>query len=293
MKPLCTTLAIIAGLCLLLGFLGFLHPVFDALAIGRKVAICAVFFFLSLRAILGRRLVLGTLALSLFTLAAAISRFPGDGEAGSVRIYTKNLWHANQEVASIVTDIQQMKPDVVFLQEVSRENNAVMSELQASFPYQALCPWQGWNGIAILSRWPLSNDTPRCSPQRSLMAVKVMRPEGSFWAVGVHLQQPWPDVQWLHLEQALSVIEGLDEGAIVAGDFNTVPWSAAARRIGQLTGTTPVHPQKTTFHLWGVGLPLDQVWALGGWTQIRPLIGSDHFGVVADVWPSEGGGLSR
>lgn len=287
MKSTLTLLAIVAALCWLLGFLGHVHPVFDALAIGRWVAACAALLLVCLRALLGRHFVFATFAGAALVLAVVIMRMVWDGEAGTIRVYTKNLWHANDQVAAVVADIQQVQPDIVILQEVSDTNRAVMTQLQTSLPYQALCPWQGWNGIAVLSRWPLSDDTQKCSPDRSLMAIQVMRPERAFWAVGVHLQQPWPDVQWAHLAQGLFVIEDLPGGAIVAGDFNTVPWSAAAQKIGDLTGTRPVLPRRTTFRLWGVGLPLDQVWALGGRTELRPQLGSDHFGVVADVWPSQ------
>ena len=173
------------------------------------------------------------------------------------------------------------------LQEVSASNQAVLTELETTLAFQALCQWQGWNGIAILSRWPLSQAGPSCSPERSLMAIEVERPNAPFWAVGVHLQQPWPDVQWLHLEMALPLLESIDHGAIVAGDFNTMPWTAAALKIGETTGTRNVSAGRSTFSLWGIGLPLDQVWALGGRAQVRPAFGSDHLGVLADVWPSQ------
>ncbi len=285
MKRLCLSLAVLAGFALLLGFFGSFHPMLDSIAIGRRVAIYGLLIFLFLAAVAGRSPVFAMIFLCALVLNGVIAQLP-DGEEGSLRIYTKNLLHSNANIADVVADIQQANPDVVFLQEVSDTNKAIMTTLQDNLPYQAICPWQGWNGAAVLSRWPLAQSQPRCSPQRSLIAVKLARPAGDFWAVGVHLQQPWPDVQWAHLEAALPVIDGLDAGAVVAGDFNTVPWTAAARLIGDMTGTRPVQPQRPTFFLQGVGLPLDQVWALGGRAQIRPQFGSDHHGVVADVWPS-------
>ncbi|MEJ6401890.1 endonuclease/exonuclease/phosphatase family protein [Yoonia sp. 2307UL14-13] len=227
--------------------------------------------------------------MTLLTLLSimAMSRVTGDGKAGPIRVYSKNLWHGNAKVAALAADITDATPDIVFLQEVSETNGDLLSVLRSQLSYQARCPWQGWNGMAILSRWPLSRDTTRCSPERSLMAVRVMKADGPFWAVGVHLQQPWPDVQWEHLESAFPTLSGIEDGAVVAGDFNTVPWSAAARKIGQLTNTKVVPPELTTFNLWGVGLPLDQVWTLGGKARLRPLLGSDHHGVVAEVWPSK------
>ena len=236
---------------------------------------------------MARQFLLGASLCGIAILTAAVFQSSGAGEPGSVRVYTKNLWYANREANLVVADLLKMKPDIVFLQEVSSNNTSIMQEMESELPFQALCPWQGWNGMAILSRWPLSDTEPLCSPKRSLMTVRIESPDGPFWAVGVHLQQPWPDVQWQHLEQALPILQNLDGSAIVAGDFNTVPWSAAARTIGSLTGTSPVRPQSATFRIWGIPLPLDQVWARDGRAQTRPKLGSDHLGVLADVWPSK------
>ncbi len=285
-KTACLTLSALAGVFFILGFLGHLHPIFDALTIGRWIAIYVLLLCLFLLVLLNRRYVLAALALAALVLVVANSRVAGDGEAGNIRVYTKNLWHGNVEITALAADIANANPDIVVLQEVSENNVALMSSLQSILPHQARCPWQGWNGIAILSRRPLSNDATRCSPERSLMVVKVIGHDGPFWVVGVHLQQPWPDVQWAHLERALPVLSEVNGNAIVAGDFNTVPWSAAAKTIGHLTNTKAIPPRLTTFRLWGVGLPLDQIWALGGKAELRPMIGSDHYGVVADVWPS-------
>ena len=103
--------------------------------------------------------------------------------------------------------------------------------------------------------------------------------------MNVHLQQPWPDAQWRHLGLSLTLIDDLTGPVIAAGDFNTVPWSAAAQKIGEFTNTQPIAPAIPTFWVQGLwGLPLDQIWAAGGAVQRRPKFGSDHFGLVADVW---------
>jgi len=216
MKRVFIFLAATSGLMFGLGYLGALHPFFDAIAIGRRVALFGCIIFLVL---LVRNAVLCVVLLGVLALTATILRPP------------------------------------------------------------SRCPWQGWNGIAILSRWPFPDAEPRCSPDRSLMAMRVDRPAGSFWAVGVHLQQPWPDVQWQHLTEGLSVLHDLDGGAIVAGDFNTVPWSAAALEIGARTRTRLIGPPRATFRLFGVPLPLDQIWAQSGRVELAPALGSDHLGV--------------
>ena len=286
MKTICLTLSVLAGLLYVAGFCGALHPFLDAIAIGRWVALFALLAFLSMLAALYRRFVLAGITFVMLISILAYSQMEDTGEAGAIRVYTKNLWYRNTQITALADDIIAAEPDIVILQEVSDDNIALLTVLQSALPHQARCPWQGWNGIAVLSRWPLSDEAPRCSPERSLMAVQVLKPNDAFWAVGVHLQQPWPDVQWDHLNRALPVLGGINDRVIVAGDFNTVPWSAAAKRIGVLTNTSPVPLHTSTFQLWGVGLPLDQIWGLGGLAQRRPLLGSDHHGVVADLRPS-------
>ncbi|MEP4407174.1 MAG: endonuclease/exonuclease/phosphatase family protein [Paracoccaceae bacterium] len=280
-------LAALFSLALLLGFAGKLHPFFDAIAAGRWFSVFGLMVSLNVYFLSVGRYWAGIIVFSLLTAFGAGLVITPDGESGSVRVYSKNLFFRNSETSELVADIRTADPDIVVLQEVSAHNQAVLTELETTLAYQAVCPWQGWNGIAILSRWPLSQAGPTCSPERSLMAIEVERPNDPFWVVGVHLQQPWPDVQWLHLEMALPLLEGIDHGAIVAGDFNTMPWTAAALQIGEMTKTRNVRAGWSTFYLWGIGLPLDQVWALGGRAQVRPAFGSDHLGVLADVWPSQ------
>ncbi len=117
------------------------------------------------------------------------------------------------------------------------------------------------------------------------MAVKVNAPSGDFWMIGAHLQHPWPDIQWPLLDESLPVLKNLDASAIVAGDFNTLYWTAAAQKVGHLTHTRPIRTKRPTFFLWNIGLHLDHIWASYGRAHVRPRFGSDHRGIVADVWP--------
>ena len=285
MKTTCNVLAGLAAVLLFLGYLGHLHPLFDAIAIGRWVALYALLAFLFFRATLSRRFLTAALPLAAIVLTFAVHRLGLAGEDGPVRVYTKNLLYLNTDMAPIVTDIRKANPDIVVLQEVSARNNRILTDLKSSHPYLSECPWQGWNGMAILSRWPLADAEKRCSRNRALMAVKVVGPDGAFWMIGAHLQHPWPDIQWPLLEESLPVLDDLDANAIVAGDFNTLYWTAAAQKVGNLTGTRPIRTKRPTFILWNVGLHLDQVWASYGRAHVRPRFGSDHRGIVADVWP--------
>lgn len=265
---------------LVLGYLGALHPALDSLAIGRVgaglVVIVMAPLALGWRGVIGAALVAGSL----------VPLIPWDrGEAGPITVYSKNLYFRNTQTAPIVADILEVAPDVVVLQEVATRQMGVLADLGAHYPHQFYCRTARWNGIAVLSRFEILEGSANCSPARAFARVQLDGPQGRFWVVGVHLEWPWPKQQALMVDISLPQITGLAGDVIVAGDFNTVPWSAVARRIGEVTGTRPLSPRLTTFWLGWVPLPLDQVWATcGGRVERRGRFSSDHHGVVARVF---------
>ena len=88
MKRVFIFLAATSGLMFGLGYLGALHPFFDAIAIGRRVALFGCIIFLVL---LVRNAVLCVVLLGVLALTATILRPPSADQPGDVRVYTKNL----------------------------------------------------------------------------------------------------------------------------------------------------------------------------------------------------------
>lgn len=258
---------------------------FDAIAIGRWVAFWAMAVFATLAALLQRR---GALAGGLAAGFAALfwlstpQTAPPTTASDTVRVYTKNLLYKNRDLAAIEQDIRQTAPDLVFLQEISVHTKPLIASLSDLLPHSRICPFAGWNGMAILSNAPFDG-AARCSPIRSLMAVRVRHDATPFWAVNAHLQHAWPDLQWPHLTLALPVLDAIRGPAIMAGDFNTMHWAHAPRLIGGRTATLPLTPNHATFTLAGFGLPLDQIWGASGQAQLRRKFSSDHNGLSAEV----------
>ena len=136
-----------------------------------------------------------------------------------------------------------------------------------------------------MSRWPLSQGY--CSPHRTVAAARVAHPDGPLWAVSVHLVWPYPHEQAEMLDRALPFLQGIEGRAVVAGDFNMVPWGQSVRRIARATGTERVGPLFHTIEVEGFPLAIDHVYSNGrGTVARRPLLGSDHAGLVARLsWP--------
>ena len=119
-----------------------------------------------------------------------------------------------------------------------------------------------------------------------LAALQAEGPEGRVWLVALHIHWPWPYGQAAHLDRLVPVLERLDGPVLLAGDFNAVPWSVAVGRVVQAVGGRLAGPVRGTFPRFGplLVLPIDHVIAPeGGTLDLRPLLGSDHRGVVARV----------
>ena len=265
----------------IIGFLGLLHRAAESIAIVRPALgiLCLLGIFLG-RSLWDRTVfaVMALLAIST-TVATFLPQRPG----GDMRVYSKNLWFANTQVQAVVADIEAADVDVVMLQEVSEKNNSILGLLKPRFPHQHLCKFSGRIGIAVVSKHPFAGE-PACSRQRAVAAAPVDLGGQRVWTVSAHIPWPWPYGSVENEQAALDVLSKLEGPVLIAGDFNNVPWSHRVKSIATVTNTQLAGPTWPTFHLQGVPLPIDFVMAPGGGAvEIRPLVGSRHAGVVADV----------
>ena len=279
------------GVLALATWAGPLHPAADTLAVIRLPLVAA--FALAVIWTDWPRVLRWPLAgLCLLVLGQAVAMKLVSPEPGSFVVYQKNLWHGNPQVAALAADILAHGPDVITLQEVSIRNRILLDRLRAEYPYQHLCPFSGWNGLAVLSRHPAVAGGTLCSQDRGLAGLWIAMPEGLVWVLSVHLHWPWPHGQRPQANRLKTLFTGLRGPVVLSGDFNMMPWGSDVRRLAAATGTRRVGPMRPTYWLdlgrVKVPLPIDQVYASGGGrAESRPLIGSDHAGIVARVWLDE------
>ncbi|WP_323772031.1 endonuclease/exonuclease/phosphatase family protein [Antarctobacter sp.] len=209
--------------------------------------------------------------------------------AGDVTIYQKNLWYGNRELDVLAADILAHAPDVVTLQELTVHNRQVLNILRPVYPHQHLCESNAWS-VAVLSRHPVVQSSEMCSNGRGFAGVQVALPQGPVWVLSVHLFWPWPYNQRPQAERLEQMVAQLQGPIVMAGDFNMMPWGSDVRRLVRATGVQRAGPLSPTYWLHPLGgplsipLPLDQAYAPGGGkVSVRPLLGSDHAGVLAKV----------
>lgn len=263
------------------GFLGQIHRSIDTISMGQPAfgLICIFGVFATKHIWLKLLFSIAVAATTLPVLSLFLPQEPGSDLA----VYSKNLWFANSEIPALVSDIEVSGVDIVMLQEVSEQNKQILDMLEKSYPYQHLCRFSGWSGISLASSLPFDGQ-PTCSNWRAVLVAPVQVNNERVWLVSTHIPWPWPHDSIRNEADAESVISELDGPIVIAGDFNVFPWSSRVRRIASMTNTQLAGPVRPTLKLRHLPLPLDHVLAPGGGSlEVRPLLGSDHAGVVARV----------
>lgn len=188
--------------------------------------------------------------------------------------------------------IQAEKADVVVLEEVSRP----LADALLAAGYYGLPQSEP---VMIFSRAkPISYETPADlarGPRAASAHSQFAEADGGFSVVGVHYSWPiYGDMQQRQSERLARIIGHLNKDRlIVAGDFNSTPWSfslqAQDKRFGLERRTKALFswPTNNFNKRWGGSplpvLPIDQVYAGKDWRTVSvtrgPALGSDHYPV--------------
>ena len=283
-----------------------LHPAIDSLSHFRMhlVALsllCALPLLLSKR---WRRTAMPIIAAALLVSAVTVGPLLSNGgiraaaaPGGSApyRLLQSNLRFDNSEPDRLFELIAQAKPDVVTLQEVSKDWIARLSVLNEQYRHRVICERESrLGGVAILSRHPIKTDSAACLDD-GLLAIATVEVDGrQVDMAALHLHWPWPYDQHAQVDWNARDLSQLGATALLAGDFNAAPWSNTTRMLAAGGGLEPaglIGP--TWLRAWMpdalrrlAGLPLDQILIKGGIAPTRiergPSIGSDHLPVLME-----------
>ncbi len=269
------------------GYLGWLHPSGDSLAVGRGIAAAAILLLAVFASFAGLRMAaFVSMLLALLTGGQVLLAYSWPGPPGTHVLYQKNMLYRNADLAGLEADIRATAPEIVTLQEVSEPNLAMLAALADQFPNQHVCPGGRVGGTAVLSTLAMVPGTAFCGP--GMAAVQLVAPDKRFWAVSVHLHWPWPYSQSDQVDLLLPVLGRLDGPAVLAGDFNMVRWAHSVQRLSEIIGVRPAGPTVGTYFglsQW-LPLPIDHVFASSSGRVVpRGALGSDHLGLLAEVEP--------
>lgn len=302
-------LTTLISLPLVAGFFGGWHPALDSLGHFR-LHLALLLMIAAVPLLVGRLWLHGVISVALAGAAllsalgmpiatglrpvyAAVEPLPQTG--GTHLLMQLNLRFDNQTPEKVLSLIGRLNPDVVTLNEVSARWMERLDTITAAYPHRIVCRASyAIGGVAILSRRPFVAGTqPECLDRGSFAIADVDFGGRPVTVATLHLDWPWPQRQAAHIGRISQRLAALPETAILAGDFNAAPWSAAVRRVAAAGGLTPTPPVGATWlhrklpaALIGLGLPLDQVFVKGGigvhGTARLEAVGSDHRPVLLE-----------
>ena len=295
---------VVTTILLVAGFFGSWSGVSDSLSHFRHVFSAAALLGALISALLGlRRVSSAGIAAVLAGLVLSYPHLPfvGPLEKGgsALRIVQFNVKINNPRTVEAAKWILAQEADVVMLQEYSPENHAGFPALAAALPFEITCKSRGLGSVALRSRHPVL--AQHCSMDEGFAWLQLdVKGKPITFAV-LHLAWPWPFKQAEHLETLGAALAEMPQPVVLAGDFNATPWSAAVKRVEDLTGSKTVGGMRISlwldfFHTgkpWPA-FPIDHVllppFANVGRITLGPDLGSDHLPVMVSFDPGERGG---
>jgi endonuclease/exonuclease/phosphatase (EEP) superfamily protein YafD len=225
----------------------------------------------------------------------------------TVRVASYNVNVALPRESSAAA-IEAIDADIVLLQEVGRDWQAILEKRFAAYPHVSIDRWdrQRWGGLAVLSRYPF-RDAELLPPRRGRFPAwraVFATPLGDIEILNVHLYPPirlsrksgWLDAyregQVIHVDELESFFGALGDGpALIAGDLNEDSFGAGVRWLGE-RGFTPAHQKRAPTWRWQTQVgeikwQLDHILVRGSLEVVGAEVveagASDHFPIVAEL----------
>ncbi len=265
-----------------LSFLGRSVPEFDLLADARgHLAGLAIAAYLGLLINYRPVMVLAMgafLTLATHSLIAQRSEFPLIGTAQAAAkpdmskhswtVLTLNTWHHHPDQDALADYLIGSDADILVLTEFGPNKFGLLHALEAAYPYRKDCA-DAWDcALALLSRHPFTGSGQAAATENSPARVWVSFGAGKdqMTVLGTQLIDAlrWPRAHRLQMTGLARVAHGLSGQVLVAGDFNTTPWSAAFEDFTTVSGLATMGRFLPSYPAGDKGLPqlaIDHVFA--------------------------------
>ncbi|QII02381.1 endonuclease/exonuclease/phosphatase family protein [Rhodococcoides fascians A21d2] len=175
----------------------------------------------------------GVAAGAAITASAAATQMPlllrrstTNSDASILTVLHANIWLGQADLDAVVALVDEHRPDVLTLVELTPEADAQLRlRLAGSLPHTYVSAAAGGDGTGIYSRFPLVDQQRHDGFVTELLSARVEMP-GRPLVFAVHPVPPWPrePSEWVRelglLRQLLAKIPADDGPVVVAGDFN-------------------------------------------------------------------------
>jgi endonuclease/exonuclease/phosphatase (EEP) superfamily protein YafD len=214
---------------------------------------------------------------------------------GQIRLLTANVWEDNPTPGRAAEAILASKADVVFLQESDGSLRTMFPELRAAYPFASDCAGAG---VTIFAKAPITAEGcglgSGSRADLDLAWIRTTAPDGRPVTLATtHFSWPFPPKFQFADRTALAarLSQLPQDDLILAGDFNTTPWSFGMRQ--QEARLKPLTRRTFGWFSWPARLddlhrpwsapilPIDHVFAGPDWRTVNVsrvrIPGSDHF----------------
>lgn len=175
-----------------------------------------------------------------------------------MKIATWNINGVKARLESALTYLRQESPDVICLQEIKSVDENFPATAFEDLGYNVATHGQkGFNGVAILSKLPLDEVTPRLpgdadDEQARYLEATVSVAAGVLKVASIYLPNGNPigtekftyKLAWMkRLAQHARFLLGQEIPLVLAGDYNVIPEPADAKRPDAWTGDALFQPE--------------------------------------------------
>jgi endonuclease/exonuclease/phosphatase (EEP) superfamily protein YafD len=218
-----------------------------------------------------------------------------------LRVVSANVLSQNRTPEKVLEFVRAADADLVVLVDARQKQwRPVLTALGALYPYQSPQAPRERPPVILFSRHPIVDEQVVRPPggRRPYLLAEVAVGGATLVVAGVHPSSPSPtepgDTRRRNreLDHIAEIAGDAERPVIVAGDFNTTPWSpyfqdllagAGLRNAAEGHGYIGTWPAP----FWPALIPIDHVLLKGplAATAVRrgPAIGSDHYPIIADL----------
>jgi endonuclease/exonuclease/phosphatase (EEP) superfamily protein YafD len=238
----------------------------------------------------------------------------------SMKLLQINLNYKNEQYSRVLNYVQKVDADVLVLEEFTPEweKQFEVELIRAAYPYQITVPRTDTYGIALFSKFPLTNKRilHLADFEWPSIMTEIAFDEKPMQIVAAHFMGPMTRLGWeeqtSQIEALVSRRDLLHGSLVIVGDFNTTPWT---QNFGSLkkqlhlidslssTGLQSSWPSPEPIVVlkkfgltftpqlfginWAVSLPLDHCLSSQDLIiydrKVGPFVGSDHFPLLVSI----------
>jgi len=232
-------------------------------------------------------LALSALALPFLTAAPPLPTV--QASVKPLKVISSNVYFENSDLSRLKNLATVEQADLVVILEFTAKQ-AEQVKTWTDYPYQILQPSRDPFGMAILSRFPLSQTemlTDQAGIQHISTQVEYTQP---IKLIGFHPLPPMTADLYRARDAILQQLtKDHQQPTLIAGDFNASPWSSAfsglsAKGFARSMNLMPTWPSNFKGLM---GIPIDQVLASPQWKLLKAkrgdTIGSDHYPIIVEL----------